>query len=59
MRALVSGASGFVGAAVVRALLAAGWQVRCLLRERSDRSNLAGLDVELALADLGEARALE
>jgi dihydroflavonol-4-reductase len=52
MRALVTGATGFVGAAVARALLADGWQVRVLARPGSDRSNLAGLPVELAEGDL-------
>src|SRR5271154_6135243 len=52
MRALVTGASGFVGAAVVRALLGAHWQVRALVRRHSNRSNLNRLDVELAEGDL-------
>ena len=33
MKALVTGATGFVGAAVARALLAAHWQVRVLARK--------------------------
>jgi dihydroflavonol-4-reductase len=52
MKALVTGATGFVGAAVVRALLAAHWQVRALVRRGSDRSNLGQLDVEAAEGDL-------
>jgi dihydroflavonol-4-reductase len=59
MRALVTGASGFVGAAVVRALLAAGWQVRALLRQQSNRRNLEGLAVEPALGELADSAALE
>jgi dihydroflavonol-4-reductase len=59
MRALVTGASGFVGAAVVRALLAAGWQVRALLRQHSNRSNLNGLAIELAFGDLVDTDSLE
>jgi dihydroflavonol-4-reductase len=50
--ALVTGASGFVGAAVVRALVAAGRRVRVLLRPSSDRRNLAGLDVDIRLGTL-------
>jgi dihydroflavonol-4-reductase len=44
---LVTGATGFVGSAVARALLARGHQVRVLARPNSDRRNLAGLAVEI------------
>jgi dihydroflavonol-4-reductase len=59
MRALVTGASGFVGAAVVRALLASGADVRVLLRAQSNRRNLESLAVEPVLADLGDIPGLE
>ena len=58
MRALVTGATGFVGAAVARALLQAGWQVRSLVRKGSDRRNLQHLAVELVEGDLADSDSL-
>ena len=55
---LVTGASGFVGAAVVRALLARGRKPRVLLRPQSDRRNIEGLDVDLRLGSLEDAASL-
>jgi dihydroflavonol-4-reductase len=59
MKALVSGATGFVGAAVARALLREHWQVRVLARRGSDRRNLNCLDVEVAEGDLTDSSSLE
>ena len=59
MKALVTGATGFVGAAVARALGAAGWQVRALVRAGSDRSNLQPLAVEAIEGDLADSSSLE
>jgi dihydroflavonol-4-reductase len=50
--ALVTGANGFVGAAVVRALLARGESVRAFVRRGSDRRNLEGLAVEVREGDI-------
>lgn len=57
--ALVTGATGFVGSAVARALLGAGIGVRALARKGNDRRNLAGLDVEIAEGDLTDAASLK
>jgi dihydroflavonol-4-reductase len=59
LRALVTGATGFVGAAVARALLAEGWQVRALVRSGSDRRNIAALEVEQVVGDLTDVASLE
>ena len=58
MTALVTGANGFLGSAVVRALLAEGSAVRALVRSGSDRRNLDGLDVEVAAGDLTDRDSL-
>jgi dihydroflavonol-4-reductase len=58
MKALVTGATGFVGAAVARALLDARWQVRALARKGSDRRNLRGLDVDVCEGDLNDVDSL-
>ena len=52
MLTLVTGGTGFVGAAVVRLLLSEGHTVRALARRGSNLQNLDGLDIELAFGDL-------
>lgn len=58
-RALVTGATGFVGAAVARALLAEGWEVRVLVRGGSDRRNVTSLSAEQVVGDLTNTPSLE
>ena len=59
MTALVTGATGFVGAAVARALLAAGWRVRVLVRAGADRGNLRHLAADIVEGDLADVSSLE
>jgi dihydroflavonol-4-reductase len=53
--AFVTGATGFVGAHVARALLAAGRRVRCLVRPTSEATLLAELPVERIAGDVTDA----
>jgi len=55
---LVTGATGFVGSAVARALLGRGHRLRLLVRATSDRQNIAGLDAELVEGDLTDPASL-
>ncbi len=58
-RALITGATGFVGSAVVRAVLERGFAARVLARPGSDRRNLNGLSVEIADGDLCQPASLK
>jgi len=55
---LLTGATGFIGAAVARALLARGHAVRALVRRGSPRDNIAGLKLDLVEGDLTDAASL-
>lgn len=59
MVSLVTGATGFVGAALVRRLLAEGAAVRVLARARANRRLLEGLPVEIAVGDLTDPATLD
>ena len=59
MRTLITGATGFVGSAVLRHLLGRGDAVRALVRPGADRRNLAGLSVEVVPGDLLDPASLE
>ena len=54
MTTLVTGATGFVGSAVVRALVSRGEPVRALVRPSSDLRLLEGLPVEIVRGDLAQ-----
>src|SRR5580693_3468769 len=51
-RVLITGASGFVGSAVLRALAGRGLELRALVRPSSRRENLAGVDCEIVEGDI-------
>ena len=52
MRSFVTGAGGFVGANLVRELVAQGHRVTALVRKESDLRGLEGIDCELVEGDL-------
>jgi dihydroflavonol-4-reductase len=57
-RVLVTGATGFIGSHVVRALLARGDDVRVTVRETSRPDALQGLDVDRVVADITDRAAM-
>ncbi|SNB46521.1 hopanoid-associated sugar epimerase [Geobacter sp. DSM 9736] len=59
MKTFVTGATGFIGATLVRELLKDGHEVRVLARPGSDRRNLQGLDVETWEGDLRDLPSLK
>lgn len=57
-KVLVTGATGFIGSAVVRALVAEGRSVVALVQPGAAEHALAGLDVESRTADLRDRHAI-
>jgi dihydroflavonol-4-reductase len=55
---LVTGATGFVGSAVLRALIVRGARARALTRASSSPANLLGLDCEVVEGDIRDADAM-
>jgi dihydroflavonol-4-reductase len=55
---LVTGASGFIGSAVVRRLLARKRRVRCYVEPGAKLDNLHGLDVEIVTGDVNDRDAI-
>jgi len=58
MKIFVTGATGFTGSRAIHLLLKSGHEVRCLYRASSDRSSLAGLNIEWALGDVSDPQSL-
>ncbi|NOQ64705.1 MAG: NAD-dependent epimerase/dehydratase family protein [Methyloprofundus sp.] len=58
MTTLVTGATGHLGANLVRALLDRGEKVRVLLRKESSNTEVGGLDVERAYGNLKDKQSL-
>ncbi len=52
MTTLLTGATGFLGSAVLRCLTDVGHKVRVLVRSNSDRRNLSGIDCDIVTGDL-------
>ena len=59
MKAFVTGATGFVGSHVARAVADAGADLRLLVRPASNLKNLEGLKAETASGDLGDPASLD
>lgn len=58
MTTLITGATGFVGSALARKLLARGETVRLMVRPKSDRRNLERLPAEIVVGDLTDPASL-
>ncbi len=59
MKALVTGASGFIGRRLVSTLAHRGHDVACLVRRTSDTRPLEGSSVRLVVGDLGDPSSLD
>ena len=57
-RVLVTGASGFLGSAVLRKVIEHGYSARALVRPNSPRANLNGLGCEIVIGDIRDRPAM-
>jgi dihydroflavonol-4-reductase len=59
MKKLVTGATGFMGSAIVRELIKDGEEVKVLVRKTSDTRNIDKLDVERAYGDIRDGDSMK
>ena len=58
MKALITGATGFVGGPLVRKLVGAGWECRCLVRDPTRAAGLQKIGAELLVGDVTDRGSL-
>ena len=59
MKKLVTGATGFIGSAIMRELLKDGEEVKVLVRPTSNTRNIDGLDVEKVTGDIRDTDSMK
>jgi len=59
MKNLVTGATGFIGSAITRALIKDGKEVKVFIRATSDTRNIEKLDVEKAYGDIRDSDSMK
>jgi dihydroflavonol-4-reductase len=59
MKVLLTGATGFIGSAILRQLIQRGDKVRVLVRPNSNQKNLLGLDCEIFFGDINDIHSIK
>ena len=59
MKVLITGATGFLGSAVLRLLIDEGYDVRVLVRKNADMRNIEEYDVKIIKGDLQNTESLK